>query len=421
MIDELGLQGVADSWVGGGMFQGISNGQRKRVSMGIELVTRPSLMFLDEPTTGLDSAASYQVMQKITQLAAGGRSMMATIHQPSSAMYELFDKLLLLSAGRLVYFGSARDALDFFNEIEYPVPVNTNPADHFLDVISTDYNNTAAKELPELSTTSTESAASMALTDDDKHNDGGDDADDAFANGPPDIDRICEQYRASATGKAMLSRTADSTASAHASLDFAGKPYATSVLSQTGTLLSRMWLVGMRNPLLYWARFAMYTVMGIVLGVLYLDVGETFSAVGDRSSVIFFCVAFLTFMQCVQAPILIEEREVFVRERGNGAYSPLAYVIANTLISLPWTMLTSLGAAVPIYYLIGLNAETGRFGSTFKEIHELYSLMINHSSQFSWWCSSSHSMSPKRKKEREKKTDRERYQKEANDERTIGL
>ena len=110
-IREMGLQDSMDTRIGGWSKKGLSGGQKRRVSICIEILTRPKLLFLDEPTSGLDSAASYHVMNRIVKLAhRDGRTVIASIHQPSSEVFELFQNLCLLSSGRTVYFGPASNA-----------------------------------------------------------------------------------------------------------------------------------------------------------------------------------------------------------------------------------------------------------------------------------------------------------------------
>lgn len=107
VIKELGLQDAVNTRIGGWGVKGISGGQKRRVSICIEILTRPKLLFLDEPTSGLDSAASYHVMSRIVKLAKQYQmTLIASIHQPSSEVFELFHNLCLLSVGRTVFFGS---------------------------------------------------------------------------------------------------------------------------------------------------------------------------------------------------------------------------------------------------------------------------------------------------------------------------
>jgi energy-coupling factor transporter ATP-binding protein EcfA2 len=102
-----------DTRIGGRITKGISGGQRRRVSICIEILTRPRLLFLDEPTSGLDSAASYHVMSHITRIAARERmTVVAAVHQPSGDVFELFHWLCLLAAGKTVFFGSISDATE---------------------------------------------------------------------------------------------------------------------------------------------------------------------------------------------------------------------------------------------------------------------------------------------------------------------
>ncbi|WJZ84607.1 hypothetical protein VitviT2T_004206 [Vitis vinifera] len=139
-IKEMGLQDSINTRIGGWGAKGISGGQKRRVSICVEILTHPNLLFLDEPTSGLDSAASYYVMSRI----AGpdfrhGRTIITSIHQPSSEVFALFDNLCLLSSGRTVYFGPARAANELFSRNGFPCPTLQNPSDHFLKTINKDF------------------------------------------------------------------------------------------------------------------------------------------------------------------------------------------------------------------------------------------------------------------------------------------
>ena len=111
VLQELGLVKCADTIVGNDLVRGISGGEKKRLNIATELVTDPSLIFLDEPTTGLDSFAAQSIMQTLLKLANNSRTVIATIHQPRSSIYQMFDMLTLLTEGRIVYFGKASQAV----------------------------------------------------------------------------------------------------------------------------------------------------------------------------------------------------------------------------------------------------------------------------------------------------------------------
>nr|DAD42458.1 TPA_asm: hypothetical protein HUJ06_000688 [Nelumbo nucifera] len=115
-IMEMGLQDCADKLIGNWHLRGISGGEKKRVSIALEILTRPRLLFLDEPTTGLDSAAAFFVIQTLRTAALDGRTVICSIHQPSSEVFDLFDDLFLLSSGEAVYFGDAKKAVQVRNK-----------------------------------------------------------------------------------------------------------------------------------------------------------------------------------------------------------------------------------------------------------------------------------------------------------------
>lgn len=109
---EMGLQECADGIVGNWHLRGISGGEKKRLGIAMEILTRPSLLFLDEPTSGLDSASAFFVIQALRSIAHDGRTVISSIHQPSSEVFALFDDLFLLSGGQTVYFGESKMAAE---------------------------------------------------------------------------------------------------------------------------------------------------------------------------------------------------------------------------------------------------------------------------------------------------------------------
>ncbi|KAJ6300435.1 hypothetical protein OIU76_021265 [Salix suchowensis] len=111
IIMEMGLQDCADTKIGNWHSRGISTGEKKRLSIGVETLTNPHVLFLDEPTTGLDSASAFFVIRALRNMAYDGKAVICSIHQPSSDVFSLLDDLLLLSAGETVYFGEAKMAV----------------------------------------------------------------------------------------------------------------------------------------------------------------------------------------------------------------------------------------------------------------------------------------------------------------------
>ena len=99
--------------VGGDILKGILGGERKRTSIAFELISNPTVMFLDEPTSGLDSLTTFIIVQYLRKLAKEeNKNMIMTIHQPSSELFYLFDELVLMAEGEIVYQGKTRDSLN---------------------------------------------------------------------------------------------------------------------------------------------------------------------------------------------------------------------------------------------------------------------------------------------------------------------
>ena len=146
MITQLGLTKCASTAVGSHGKRGISGGERKRLAIGCELLSNPRLMFLDEPTSGLDSSTACSIIQ-VLKNQVHRTSVLCTIHQPSAKIIEMFDDLMLLSGGCIVYFGTIAGGVDFYASQNFPCPPLFNPADHFLDVISADPTDPKAMEV----------------------------------------------------------------------------------------------------------------------------------------------------------------------------------------------------------------------------------------------------------------------------------
>ncbi|KAK6129888.1 hypothetical protein DH2020_036359 [Rehmannia glutinosa] len=134
VIAELGLTRCQNSMIGGPLFRGISGGEKKRVSIGQEMLINPSLLLLDEPTSGLDSTAAQRILNTLKGLAGGGRTVITTIHQPSSRLYYMFDKVVLLSEGSPIYYGLASTAMEYFSSVGFSTSITVNPADLLLDL-----------------------------------------------------------------------------------------------------------------------------------------------------------------------------------------------------------------------------------------------------------------------------------------------
>ncbi|XP_047176774.1 ABC transporter G family member STR-like isoform X2 [Vigna umbellata] len=136
LLDQLGLQSATHTYIGDEGRRGVSGGERRRVSIGIDIIHKPSLLFLDEPTSGLDSTSAYSVVEKVKDIARGGSIVLMTIHQPSFRIQMLLDQITVLARGRLIYMGKPDALQDHMSRFGRPVPDGENSIEYLLDVIS---------------------------------------------------------------------------------------------------------------------------------------------------------------------------------------------------------------------------------------------------------------------------------------------
>ncbi|XP_064990450.1 ABC transporter G family member 1-like [Musa acuminata AAA Group] len=323
-IRDMGLQAAMDARIGGNFSStGISGGQKRRVSICIQILTHPKLLFLDEPTSGLDSAASYHVMSRIVNLAKhDGRTVLASIHQPGSDVFELFDDLCLLSDGKTVYFGPTSGTNEFFALNGFACPTFINPSDHFLRTINKDFDEER------------EEGSSAGLM-----------------NATKAIDVLTTAYKQYKTCQYVERRVAEIC---NMDRDLVENRAQVSFFTQVLVLTKRS-LVNMHRDLgYYWLRLAVYLILGICIGTLFHDIGHSYGSIQARGSVLMFVGGFLTFMAIGGFPSFVEDMKIFGAERLNGHYGVAAFMISNTLSSAPFLALVSLIPAASGYFLIGL-------------------------------------------------------------------
>ncbi|XP_050377734.1 ABC transporter G family member STR-like [Argentina anserina] len=135
LLDQLGLQTATHTYIGDEGRRGVSGGERRRVSIGIDIIHKPSLLFLDEPTSGLDSTSAYSVVEKVKEIARGGSIVLMTIHQPSYRIQNLLDRMTILARGKLIYSGSPHGLSAHLSGFGRPVPDGENNLEYLLDVI----------------------------------------------------------------------------------------------------------------------------------------------------------------------------------------------------------------------------------------------------------------------------------------------
>ncbi|KAL2607644.1 hypothetical protein R1flu_026217 [Riccia fluitans] len=338
-IEEVGLQDSIDTPIGNWHQRGLSGGEKRRVSIAIALLTRPRLLFLDEPTSGLDSASSFHVVSTLRNLAHDGRTVLCSIHQPSSEVFQLFGTLCLLSSGRQVYFGNLPGALKFFERTGFPCPPLQNPADHYLHCINSDFDIVQKS----LKTTISLRKHDLDL-EEDKYL--------PMLNVSDVVKTLTGAYESNEK-PAVVSHIEEMNKEEGAVLDSKGSE--ASYFTQALTLTRRSFTNMNRDYGYYWLRLGMYIVLCIAIGTIYFKAGDSYTAIAARAACMSFVVAFLTFMSVGGFPSFIEDMKVFTMERLNGHYGVSAYVIGNTLSSIPFLFLISLISTIIVYFLVDLH------------------------------------------------------------------
>lgn len=144
ILKDMKLEDARNTIVGDANFKGISGGEKKRVNIGFELISHPQVLFLDEPTSGLDSYTSMIIINLLQKLAMrDNKTIVYTIHQPNSDIFRLFDVLMLLMNGRIIYHGSALGSIKNFNSMggHFEIPPGANPVDHYMHIMQKKVDN----------------------------------------------------------------------------------------------------------------------------------------------------------------------------------------------------------------------------------------------------------------------------------------
>lgn len=322
IIDLLGLTRQANTKVGTPLQKGLSGGQKRRLSVASQVVAHPRVLFLDEPTSGLDSKASFEVVQTLKNIAKTKKVVViASIHQPSTLTFELFDDVMFLSEGRVVYSGPRENVVEFFDAAEYPIPQHHNPAEYVLDLINTDFDTdgidkrAAVDLLVKCASNSTKCAEKLN-----------------HRSSSLISDSINEEYQEISEFKKIM------------------------------VLLLRAFIKARRDYLAYYVRIFMYLGLAIMMGTVWLRLGYKQISIQPFINAIFFAGAFMSFMSVAYIPAYLEDYFAFKKERSNGLYGPMPFVVANFIIGLPFLFFIVILFSVVTYFLCNFrHSATGFF------------------------------------------------------------
>ncbi|XP_061955635.1 ABC transporter G family member 15-like [Populus nigra] len=332
-IMEMGLQDCADSKIGNWHLRGISTGEKKRLSISVEILTRPHIMLLDEPTTGLDSASAFFVIRALSNVAYDGKIVIFSIHQPSSDVFNLLDDLLLLSGGETVYFGEAKMAVKFFAEAGFPCPTKRNPSDHFLRCINLDFDIIAEALLRYQNICAIPESSSYSVK----------------MKTAEIRETLIEKYKCSEFS--INTRRRIQEISEEPAIEPNKRINARS-WKQLSTLTRRSFVNMHRDIGYYWLRMVLYVLISISIGVLFFNSGTDRETILERAKCVCFVYGFMICLSCGGLPFFIEEMKVFRRERLVGDYGEAVLVLSNFFSSFPFLLAISLLSGTIIYYMV---------------------------------------------------------------------
>ncbi|XP_059664632.1 ABC transporter G family member 9-like [Cornus florida] len=326
VITQLGLNKCKNSVIGGPLLRGVSGGERKRVSIGQEMLINPSLLFLDEPTSGLDSTTAQRIVATLWELANGGRTVVMTIHQPSSRLFYMFHKVLLLSEGNLLYIGKGAETMDYFAGIGYAPSVAMNPSDFLLDLsngVSSDDSN--------------EDQAVIKQT-----------LISAFRT------KLCDRLKA---------ELHEIHRNVHEGLEDKQIARWTTTWWQQFSVLLRRGVKERKHESFSGLKIAQVLVVAFLSGLLWWQ--SDIAHLQEQMGLLFFYSGFWGFFPLLEAIFTFpQERMMLEKERSSGMYRLSSFFMARTVADLPMELVLPTIFVIITYWMAGLKATAGNFFET---------------------------------------------------------
>ncbi|SMN19400.1 similar to Saccharomyces cerevisiae YCR011C ADP1 Putative ATP-dependent permease of the ABC transporter family of proteins [Maudiozyma saulgeensis] len=402
VLEQLRIFDIKDRIIGDEFQRGISGGEKRRVSIACELVTSPLILFLDEPTSGLDANNANNVVECLWKLAKDyNRTLVLSIHQPRSNIFNLFDKLVLLSNGNMIYSGDTISINEYLLNSGFKCPPNYNVADYLIDItfgsnkkfdsilnthdlehgiievdeqgqnsmspnIKYDTNNPLGSHSLNRSTTQNEWEHFAEHRDEMR----GllQDGEEEIPNGENIIELsntefLTEKYKDSPYYATLLQEISDinnfdntESISLIEQIEIPRKHKPATFFQQLSILCSRSFKNIYRNPKLLLANYLLTILLSLFLGTLYYNISIDISGFQNRMGLFFFILTYFGFVTFTGLSSFSQERLIFLKERSNNYYSPLAYYISKIISDLlPLRVIPPIIMIIIIYPLIGLN------------------------------------------------------------------
>ncbi|XP_051199922.1 ABC transporter G family member 5-like [Lolium perenne] len=333
LIDQLGLRAAANTIIGDEGRRGVSGGERRRVSIGIDIVHDPIILFLDEPTSGLDSTSAFMVVKVLRRIARSGSVVVMSIHQPSYRILGLLDRLLLLSRGRTVYYGPPAALPKFLSEfMGEPIPEGANPAEFALDHIrELEGSQDGTEELVKFNKLWQEkllgSKASLSLK---------------------------EAVGLSIARGKLVSGAVATGAAAATPREREVATHANPWWVEVRVLMRRGFTNTRRTPELFLWRLGAVLVTAFILATLFWRLDDTQKGAEERLSFFLIGISTMFFTRADALPVFVRDRDIFLRETAHNAYRRSSYTLSNAIVCFPSIVLLSLAFAAITFFAVGL-------------------------------------------------------------------
>ena len=351
-----------------------SGGEKKRINIATELLTDPEVLLLDEPTSGLDSTSAVALIKLLQKLCRSEKKTVITsIHQPSSAVFRSFDKLLMLAEGNVVFFGTPVSSLSYLSDLGLKIPVGYNAADHWMDLLVSD--NFVEDAVFGISDNDSENSKAAMQTTPPVFNEPTEEDEDK----PQASSQAIHHRRKSSTAdegkpRGLLIDSWDNEALAREQdmhveeswskevpkngrlLESMSK-YNTDWLSQYLVLTHRS-MKNSRSAIFTPINFIESAAIGFVTGLLFFQLGNTEGSVPYASSFLFFTMTYWVFSAMFNALMAFpSERDVILKERASGSYRLSAYFLAKTTSEAPTRLILPLIYTIIAFWMSGVNGK----------------------------------------------------------------
>ncbi|CAF0893876.1 unnamed protein product [Adineta steineri] len=324
LLDFLNLKKAEKTIIGEpGRIKGLSGGEKRRLLFASEVMTDPPLLFADEPTSGLDGSMAFTICDAMRKLCNQGKTIVCTIHQPSSEIFQLFDTLYLLAEGRVAYFGSRKKVEGFFSGLGYVAPDNYNLSDFFIQTLAIlPFDREASLER---------------------------------------VEHICDEYEKSPLyaqhiGEArQYHEIDDDQSNSTGGIFHRSTKYKSSFFRQFRWLLWRSGIDMFRNPFQLRLRIMISIILGVLLGLLFLRLQYNQLAFQNISAIIFMLIINISF-STVQgtADGLSRQLNLFFKEHDDGIYHTIPYFVARFALELPVLGLSTFILGTIVYWMTNL-------------------------------------------------------------------